>query len=77
LENGEVCEVTGHPADEMLPAIPELPTFSAQTTVLTSAVRLSDGRWRLTLKNYGPAETIHFKDGRSLEMPEGGLRFEV
>ena len=77
LENGEVCEVTAHPADEGVVTIPQLPAFSAKTTVMTSAVRLPGGQWRIALKNYGPAETIRFQDGTTLEMPEEGLRLEV
>ncbi|MBR4517412.1 MAG: hypothetical protein IKO65_00255 [Victivallales bacterium] len=41
---------------------------------MTSSVRQSDGRWRITLKNYGSAETIQFADGTSFDLPEEALR---
>ena len=66
LENGEVTEVTAHEADTTVPKPSEFPSFTAKTTVLTSARLLPDGQWKLTLKNYGPAETISFPNGTSM-----------
>ena len=80
LENGEVIEVTAHPADETAPApVAAPPAFTAKTTVMTSAVRQpEEGQWLLTLKNFGPAETIRFADGNTVAMPEQGLqKFKV
>ncbi|MBQ4481476.1 MAG: hypothetical protein II943_12655 [Victivallales bacterium] len=74
LENGEVNEVTAHDADETELSIPQLPAFKAKTTMMTSARLQMNRHWKLTLKNYGPAEELQWTDGTPpVQMPAEGL----